>query len=686
MDPLHDGTIFRLDKTALDRIRSPPQRTSPAVKPSAAVRISEPIVGIREQFEDLYRSTPNPLIALTSKGLMRTIANLTNRSLSIYSGQHARTGIQHISGCREDSFNDDVLSECDEDEEQLRKARPVEKRVISTNNPDQKPSDKIASVLAPTNSIRKEEIHSSNSDASDRESIAESSSDKSVDDAVEGLAESIAKSPSQKKSRHSTPAHSLSETIRSAGLDEYIMSKKTPLLPPRDRYGTGRTPRSDIVRGSKIFGSSPSSVTPRSNLATGRLHKRQVQSDVKSDGSRALSVEAPSRKRGHGKNDSLSFLNQLTQTKGAASPAVSILRKNSEPVEKTQLENDTRSSTSSQERKTSSRALAQESRKQTVSRSSAPAKVSHDCYNPQHTLFPSNAVFGVERDALRVKRQRGQKSIPSSPDGEENDTFSMKKKRAKKAVLMLIANEVRRSDDKSTAGAIASVTSRNLHVGAGRGNRRSNVDGLLGLGRYDGQLISDRTRSRVRESLSPVEQQSDRDNIGVTDGSASAREGVKKTTSKKQKEKTVNKSVVPNIVKSPTSDMTFSDGRSSQDTYTSSTAIWSAVEIKALRTAHKLCPITAPDFWEQVAAEVNRIVSNEYKKYGHKEGLQRSSDDCQLQWFKVSVCNNICQCVMELCQPAGVAEERKCNCSSDQIESKEADKQRQANCRSTTTL
>ena len=59
---------------------------------------------------------------------------------------------------------------------------------------------------------------------------------------------------------------------------------------------------------------------------------------------------------------------------------------------------------------------------------------------------------------------------------------------------------------------------------------------------------------------------------------------------------------------------------------------WSTDEVKILKSVHRKCPVTAVDFWGNVTFEFNYQMKKKAQNY-----KERSPQECQSQWFKVSV-------------------------------------------------
>ena len=62
-DPLRNGSIFRLETNSLDKLR---QQRIVVMKPPTEIpeQISEIIPGVKAKFENMYRATPNQMMAL----------------------------------------------------------------------------------------------------------------------------------------------------------------------------------------------------------------------------------------------------------------------------------------------------------------------------------------------------------------------------------------------------------------------------------------------------------------------------------------------------------------------------------------------------------------------------------------------------------------------------------------------
>jgi hypothetical protein len=680
MDPLHNGTIFRLDKTTLERIRSPSQRTSPALKQSLVVRTSEPIIGIREKFEDLYRSTPNPLLALTSKATNSTPGGLPRRNYPL-SGSQDRSRIrpEHVNPIPSSSYRDqlsnDALSWHREDEEGVSQTKSDRKRVTPSSVPvhenhQQAPTSRRSSTSTPSliinESISEEDIEESSD--SDVSSESESESVLGDDDMEEEEEEKEDQAPPQiQKNRYSTPSNGASGVKRAAVLAASRHVKNTPLLPPRDIRGAGRTPHSDVVYRSRAL-HSPTAASPNTAQAARSSHKRLVQSDTKPVGGHASSAEAPSRKRGRSQADSLNFLSQLVQDRTTQSPVATVAIPGSKvnrehlPVALTEQRSNRRrnvaeedgcepesgvchevsgsSQDQSQKKALASRALAQESRKQTTSSSSARSTQGIEAIR-RHLLVATEAVLAEKGyDFPPAKKQRGTKknkaASPHSDSDKAPPAAASKKDRAKHAVMKLTASA---SEDIETKSApTVDVPSKGT---TSRGSRQSGkgVSGLVGIGMGcgDGQLVSGRTRSRVRDSLSPAAKESSKNDAIISSTSiTSSCQTIERSLSAEKTKATLNS-------KKGTKKLNtyVADDQTVAKVSKPNTTEWTEEEVKALRMAHKHCPITVPDFWEQVAAEVNRVMESSSKKTGHQQASRRTSNDCQSQWFHVSVTINV---------------------------------------------
>ena len=627
MDPLRNGSIFRLDRDSLNKIRSPPFKNSPTttMKESTHVRPPEHIAGVREKFEDLYRSTPNPMLALTGKSPSQSYSRPAQRLGNQYNV--ASAGSRAEDDATPASTNtQDLYMKCDG---AVKVASLPRQNAEDTNREETtrgiigRSTDRDAHI-APAQTHQTHDTHIETSDKTRKVDVKKKrvalASSSVIAKAEHGLVPAPTRTD-RKRKPSGDDRSSRAKNVRDAR-DRKEECAGMTRAPPEER---GHSSRSQKLKSSSSGAHGSTSGQNRESSTAPSIGDMNSQ-DKKKGPPRALPAEGPPRKRSRGQVNSLSFLDQRLPPDPRTPVAAAAVRSGrSDAVvvsthQRGQHVDDVQGLSGG--KGAGGKGVVQSKRRPTTD--SSVRSLDGVTHRSSDTNKDIHRTRSTERVGSRQQQTRGS-LLQGRNQRQGEEGRDDKKTRAKWAARAMRVGRSSTSksatQDTADGAAGATTTERVSSKQAGTG-RRQGGDGLAGIGCSN--LISSRTRSRVKSVKSSVRVMSSDVSVSDVAGAISTpalEPGAVSCTAQ-----------VPDHTSAPDSDIP--SWWRGQDTSKKERTVWTTAELSALVAAHKLCEITAPDFWDQVAAEMLRTL--EVKDRG--SAVVRTANECQAKWFNVRHC------------------------------------------------
>jgi len=676
MDPLRNGAIFRLDPKALARLGTPsPAQRTPPPRPPVVASSGDVNSEIKAKFNELYRSTPNPLSALMSSPPARypgifsppihNHSHMQSPSISASPDIHYPVREVHSSHIQTSNPIDknartskvSPAVEPGRQQQQSNRTTPSDFSESahgvceSVSQPmHDKPSSSESSVLHSDDVEANVYSNGKQHALSCRQSAITSSVVDSTDDIA---VSSVTPAKKETKKRRKSSSNVIQRTPINRSTRREVHS-----APPVKSRATLQ-----LSAQQNTEPSTPTDSCGNRNLLNTSVMHRQVQSEVKARLSRP---ERVSRGRTQKTADSLVMLNQNhiktevntqslskevkkveSSTKNIQSPSSKLkvsesINGSSSKSSKSTLRKSKRGPVTEEENIMGGEEVHSEHRQPSKPSTEDPRSSSNG--KKRRRFASSDTVLEETVNRKKIKDIEGPDKLKVSDSNVKKRRTDRKassqssKRKSVKSQMESAPAPGERISNEVVAPLVAPATT------SGRRAAR-HTNGLLSLGAPDcNDKISQRTRSRMLEAKEEVEpavecasviESTQNDSISQQAPVKSAGKKGKKTTTIRKvsdggtKNQDLKKNRAKPVVGDDDTGPSVATVKEISSKHSTDSRKWNAQEIKALKQAHRQCPVSAPDFWTQVATTMTRLMTGSVAEYSG-----RSETECQEQWFK----------------------------------------------------